>query len=87
MKIDHNDWKTNQGEICHWASDRYIIYALMELAGIQHTKFFNILLYFYDYTAASNIRNLEIIKPDKIRSKILTPYKNLMSLAEIPQKR
>ncbi len=45
------------------------------------------MLYFYDYTAAANIRNLEIIKPDKIRSKILTPYKNLMNLDEIPQKR
>lgn len=59
----------------------------MELAGIQHTKFFNVLLYFYDYTAASNIRNLEIIKPDKIRSKTLTPYKNLASLNEIAEKR
>lgn len=30
MKIDRSDWlREEDGEVCHWASDRYLMYALV----------------------------------------------------------
>lgn len=39
MKLDRKNWVTKEGEFYHWASDRFIMYGLLELAGPTHTKY------------------------------------------------
>lgn len=38
-KIDRKEWLRPDGHYFHWASDRFLLYSMLELAGPKHTQF------------------------------------------------
>ena len=76
MQIDERDWLDENGKTYEWASDRFIQYSLVELCGSDHLKYEPIFLYFYDQFT-NPIRNFDLIRPDKLKSQMITPYQPL----------
>lgn len=53
MKIPLEYFMEYPGYYYLWASDRFIMYALTEMAGKQHTSYLPLFLYYYNRTAAN----------------------------------
>ena len=80
MKIDDEDFKDSQGKFYKWASDLYMHYSLVELAGPNHYKYLDEVFYYYYLTRNKFKASEKAI--DKWNSYTITPYEPLKDLEE-----
>lgn len=88
MKIDPIDYFDSQGQYYVEKPDAFIHYALVELAGKEHTLKVDEPLYYYNYdTLDKERRSLKQQKSlASLAATMLTPYQALNSLGDKPKR-